>query len=93
MSDTELLAVALRQKYDGNIKFGAKKFKEAEGLYRDAIGHITTCKLANAEINKLTVVLYQNLSTSLNYSGDHSEAVNFCTLAMKIDDKSWKAHY
>lgn len=41
----------------------------------------------------MTVVLYQNLSTSLNYSGDHSDAVAQCTLAMKIDDKSWKAHY
>jgi len=93
MSDPELLKVSLRQKDDGNIKFKEKKFKEAEGLYRDALGHIITCKLANAEISKLTVILHQNLATSLNYTGDHAEAVTQCTAAMAIDDKSWKAHY
>lgn len=93
MSDPELLAVALRQKDDGNLKFKDKKFKEAEGLYRDALGHITTCKLANEDINKLTVVLHQNLATSLNYTGDHTEAVVQCTAAIAINDKSWKAPY
>jgi peptidylprolyl isomerase len=58
MSDEELVKVALRQKEDGNLKFKAKKFKEAEGHYRDALAHLETCKIANEEINKLKVTCF-----------------------------------
>jgi FK506-binding protein 4/5 len=75
MSDKELIDVALRQKDDGNIKFKAQKFKEAEGHYRDALSHLDTCKVDNADIQKLKVTLYQNLSVALNYSGDYKDTV------------------
>jgi hypothetical protein len=75
MSDTELLQVALRQKDDGNIKFKEKKMKAAEGLYRDALAHLDTCKLDNAEITKLKITCYQNLSVALNYSWDYKDTV------------------
>ena len=75
MSDPELIQVALRQKDDGNAKFKAKKFKEAEGHYRDALSHLDTCKLDNDEVKKLKVVCFQNLSVSLNNTGDHKEAI------------------
>lgn len=58
MSDPELIQVALRFKDDGNIKFKEKKFKEAEGIYRDALSHLDTCKIDNTEITKLKITLY-----------------------------------
>jgi len=67
------------------LKFKEKKFKEAEGLYRDAISHLDTVKNENAELNKLKVTLYQNLSVALNYSGDYKDTVINCTLALAID--------
>ena len=50
MSDPELIRVALRMKDDGNIKFKAQKFKEAEGLYREALVHLETVKNNNNEL-------------------------------------------
>ena len=47
MSDPELIKVALRYKEDGNLKFKDKKFKEAEGLYRDALAHLSSVKNRN----------------------------------------------
>ena len=58
MSDDELIKVALRLKDDGNIKFKERKFKEAEGLYRDGISHLDTVKVSNEDLNKLKIVLY-----------------------------------
>lgn len=75
MSDQELIQVALRQKDDGNIKFKEKKMKAAEGLYRDALAHLDTCKINNEEISKLKITLYQNLSVALNFSGDYKDTV------------------
>ena len=85
--------MALRQKEDGNLQFKEKKFKEAEGLYRDAIAHLDTVKNENDELNKLKVTIYQNLSVALNYTGDHKDAVQNCTLAINIDPKAMKAYY
>lgn len=67
--------------------------KEAEGLYRDAIAHLDTCKVDNEEIRKLKVTLYQNLSVALNFSGDYKETISMCSLALQIDEKAVKALY
>ena len=93
MSDEELLKVALRQKDDGNLKFKEKKMKEAEGLYRDALAHLDTCKLDNEEIKKLKITCFQNLSVVLNFSGDYKDTVIQCSLAIEIDPKAVKAWY
>lgn len=93
MSDDELIQVALRQKDDGNIKFKEKKFKEAEGHYQDAISHLDTVKIENEDLQKLKIICYQNLSVSLNNTGDHKDAVQSCTLALKIDPNALKALY
>ena len=93
MQDPELIQVALRMKDDGNLKYKDKKLKEAEGLYRDGIAHIETVKNDNAEIKKLKVALYQNLSMVLNASGDYKEAVSHCTLAIGVNDQAVKAYY
>lgn len=93
MSDTELIQVALRQKDDGNAKFKAKKFKEAEGHYKDALSHLDTCKIDNEEVKKLKVTCFQNLSVALNNSGDYKDAIRQCTLAIAVDEKALKAYY
>lgn len=93
MSDQELIQVALRQKEDGNAKAGAKKFKQAEGHYKDAMSHLNACKINNEEINKLKVVCLQNMSICLNSTGDFRDAINQCTVALGIDDKAFKARY
>ena len=57
MSDPELIQVALRFKEDGNIKFKAQQFAEAEGLYTDALLHANKCKNKTDELDKLKVVI------------------------------------
>lgn len=93
MSDVELVKAALGLKDAGNGKFKEKKYKEAEGIYNDAIGHIETVKHQSDEAAKLMVVLYQNCATSVNYCGDYANAIRLCTKAIAVNDKSWKAWY
>ena len=50
MSDPELIRVALRMKDDGNLKFKAQKWKEAEGMYRESYVHLETVKNDNKEL-------------------------------------------
>ena len=49
--------------------------KAAEGLYREALAHLDTCKIDNPEVKKLKITLYQNLSVALNFSGDYKDTV------------------
>ena len=70
MSDPELIAVALRQKDDGNIKFKAQKLKEAEGLYRDALAHLDTVKNDNKELKDLQKTILVNLALVNNKSNN-----------------------
>ncbi len=67
--------------------------KAAEGLYREALAHLDTCKIDNPEVKKLKITLYQNLSVALNFSGDYKETVQNCTIAINIDEKAVKAWY
>lgn len=48
---------------------------------------------ANEEVRKLKVVLHQNMATSLNYMGEHQDAILRCSLAIGLEPSSWKAHY
>ena len=57
MSDPELIAVAIRLKDDGNIKFKSQLYKQAEGHYRDAIAHAETVKNDNDELKKLKIAI------------------------------------
>ena len=50
MSDPELIRFALRMKDDGNLKFKAQKWKESEGMYREAYVHLETVKNDNKEL-------------------------------------------
>jgi len=93
MSDDELLTAAKALKDSGNLKFKEKNYKEAEGIYNDAIGHMEHFKNQNDEADKLKVILYQNCATSVNYCGDYTTAISLCTKAIAVNDKSWKAWY
>ena len=68
MSDPELIKVALRFKEDGNLRFKAQKFKEAEGFYRDGLLHLDTVKNDNKEIKDLKKTILVNLSVVTNYT-------------------------
>ena len=58
MSDQELIKTTLRLKEDGNIKFKAKKYKEAEGHYRDALMHAETVKNETPDLLTLMKTIY-----------------------------------
>ena len=75
MSDEEMITVALRQKEDGNLKFKAKKHKEAEGHYREAIMNLDHVKNLTDDLVKLKITCYKNLSLCLNNSGDFKDAI------------------
>jgi len=66
MNDAELLRVTMHLKDQGNIKFREKAFKIAEGQYKDALAHAETMKNKTAELDKLTVVILQNMSVCTN---------------------------
>ena len=93
MSDEELIKVAARQKEDGNLKFKAGKFKEAEGYYRDALAHLETVKNDNQTIRDLRKTLHLNISVSTNNTHDYKETLIHCTKALDLDDKTFKAFY
>ena len=50
MTDEEKVQATLKLKDDGNIRFKEQKFKEAEGLYWEAIDHLKAVKNDNTEI-------------------------------------------
>ena len=93
MSDPELIRVALRMKEDGNIRFKAGKLKEAEGLYRESLGHIETVKNANKEISDLKKTVLVNIALVCNKSADYKEGIISCTKAIEIDETNPKAYY
>jgi hypothetical protein len=72
MSDIELIKVAVRFKEDGNLKFKEKKYKEAEGLYRDALSHLDTVKNDNDELKELKTTILVNLCVVCNNSEDYN---------------------
>jgi FK506-binding protein 4/5 len=93
MSDPELIKVALRMKEDGNLRFKAQKFKEAEGLYREALAHVETVKNDNKELQDLKKTVLLNVSVACNKSGDYKEVLINCTKALDIDEKAFKAYF
>lgn len=72
MSDEERVAATLRLKEDGNIKFRESKFKEAEGLYREAIDHLKACKVDNDSVKTLKKTIYVNIAVACNKTKDFS---------------------
>ena len=57
MSDTELIQMAAKLKEEGNTKFKAKLFDEAEGLYKEAIAFAENVNEDSEELVKLKVTI------------------------------------
>lgn len=93
MSDPELIRVALRMKDDGNLKFKAQKWKEAEGMYREAYVHLETVKNDNKELQDLKKTVLLNIAVVCLKSGDFRETLLNCGKAIDLDDKAVKAYY
>lgn len=93
MSDPELIKVALRMKDDGNVRFKAGKFKEAEGMYRDSLGHLETVKNDNKELRELKKSVLLNIALVCNKAGDYKETLINCTKALDIDEKAVKGYF
>ena len=93
MSDPELIKVALRMKDDGTVRFKASKFKEAEGFYREALGHIETVKNDSKELKELKKTVLLNIAVCCNKTGDYKETLINCTKALDLDDKAAKGFY
>lgn len=80
-------------KDDGNLRFKAQKFKEAEGYYRDALAHLETVKNDNKDLRELKKTILLNISVVCNKSGDYKETLINCTKALDLDEKAAKAYY
>ena len=93
MSDMELIQTATKLKEDGNAKFKAKLFKQAEGHYKDAIAHANTVKNDSEELKKLKIATLQNMSVCTNNTENYQDSVKNCTKAVELDDKAFKALY
>lgn len=62
MNDEERVKVTLKLKEDGGIKFKNQEFKEAEGLYREAISHLDSVQNDNTEIKNLRKTILVNIA-------------------------------
>lgn len=93
MSDAELIRSAVHFKDLGNIKFREKSYKIAEGQYRDALSHADTVKNRTDELDKLKVILLQNMSVCTNNTEDWRDSIKQCTKALDIDANAKKALY
>ena len=93
MSDPELIRVALRMKDDGNLRFKAAKYKEAEGLYRDAFVHLETVKNDNKELQDLKKTVLLNIALVCLKTNDSKETLINTTKALDLDSKTVKAYY
>ena len=61
-NDAELIRVVTQRKDLGNIKFREKNFKLAHDLYYDALSSTENIKIMTPEVDKLKVVILQNMS-------------------------------
>ena len=80
-------------KEDGNLRFKAGKFKEAEGMYRDSLAHLETVKNDNANLRDLKKTVLLNIAVVCNKTADYKEVLINCTKALDIDEKAVKAFY
>lgn len=93
MTDEEKVQATLKLKDDGNIWFKEQKFKEAEGLYREAIDHLKAVKNDNAEIQNLKKTIYVNIAVACNKTKDFAAAIQSCEKSLLIDKTNVKAFY
>jgi tetratricopeptide (TPR) repeat protein len=91
IADMENTLSALAFKDAGNTKFKERKYKDAVSIYKLAMNDLKNIK--GDEADKLRVILYQNSATSMNYLGDHLDAIENCDRAIAINPKSWKAFF
>ena len=93
MSDTELIQMAAKLKEEGNIKFKAKLFNEAEGHYKEAIAFAENVNEDSEELLKLKVTILQNMTVCTNSTGSYEQSVKNSTKAIELDDNAFKALY
>ena len=93
MNDEERIKVTLKLKEDGNLKFKNKEFKEAEGLYREAISHLNVVQIDNSEIKNLKKTIFLNIAVVWNKSESWKEAIAAATQSLSYDPDNAKALY
>lgn len=93
MNDEERIKVTLKLKEDGGIKFKDQNYKEAEGLYREAISHLDAVQNDNTEIKNLKKTILVNIAVVCNKSQSWSAAVGACNKSLDIDSENPKAYY
>jgi len=93
MDDFSRVQAILRLKEDGNIRFKEKKYKEAEGQYRDAISHLDTMNNENKETKDLRKTLWLNIAVATNSNKDYLECVKNASKVLSVDPTNAKAVY
>jgi hypothetical protein len=68
------------------LKFKAKKFKEAEGLYKEALMNTSSIQNCNSEVIKLKKTLNVNIAVCTNNSKDWKESIEHLDAALEIDN-------
>lgn len=93
MNDEERVKVTLKLKEDGNFKFKNQEYKEAEGLYREAISYLDAVQNDNAEIRNLKKTILVNIAVVCNKTQSWAETVRACFQSLNIDGDNPKALY
>ena len=92
-SDPVLIQMATQLKDAGNGKFREKDFPAAIEKYQEAIGQAEQVKERNAEVDKLSIAILQNMSVCTNNTEDWRSTISNCSKALDIDGSAKKALY
>ena len=87
----ECITETEKLKNEGNAFFKAGKIAEAETKYAEAYTFSSTVSVDNADLNKLKLVVLQNLSNMQLKQNNWKEAVTNCSKALAIDSQAMKA--
>lgn len=93
LSDEELVKLATEFKNEANELFKGGKNQDATQKYLKGIDEIVKVRTPTEESKKLAIVLYQNVSLSLNKLEKYRMAFKNCTKALEIDENAVKALY
>ena len=71
--------------------FKSADHASAAGKYEEALGRLGEIEALDEEMNKLMVILCQNLSVCLNAQGNHNDAKMHCSRALDVNPSAFKA--
>ena len=91
--DVESFEKAQKHKDEGNDFFKNKDFPSAIGKYEEALKNLKEVEELDEEMQKLAVIICQNISVCLNNQKRYKEVIIYCNDALEKNPSAVKAYY